>query len=136
MGTVAGILLTLGVVQMLLPAPPSPFDGNGDGYISNSEFRPFMASLFEQADANADGIADQSELNSLHTALRPSLAQAITITFRIIKLDRERDGKLSKDEVMNPIALDSVFKQLDKNSDQYLARGEGNALAFELLFPN
>lgn len=134
--TVFGILVATGVFMAQLPEIPSPFDGNGDDRIDFPEFRTFMASLFEHGDFNGDGVIDKAELSDLVSDLRPSLAQSITLTFRIIELDQERDGTLSKAEFLNPTALESVFKQFDKNSDGHLTRGEGKEVAFDILFPN
>ena len=132
---VLGVLLTLGVLQILTPAQSSPFDGNGDRGIDRSEFRSFAASVFEQADSNGDGVIDPSEQSTLRVNLRPNLAQSITLMFRIIQVDAVRDGKIAKDELMNVDALASIFDSLDKNGDGILVRNESEELAFEFLFP-
>ena len=101
LGAVFGFVIAIAIVRSLLPPIASPFDGNGDDSIDAGEFRSMMASMFEQIDANGDGIVDQTELSNAHSKLRPSLAQTITMTFRIVKLDKERDVKLSKIEVLD-----------------------------------
>ena len=134
-GVALGVAITLTVAHQFKPPNLSPFDANGDDRISLTEFRAFMASIFEQADSRRDGILDKTEQDEARTKLRPSLAQTITMTFRLVKIDRNRDGELSKSEFLDPESLETMFGQLDKNDDMWLSRGEGDELAFELLFP-
>ncbi len=120
---------------LLTPPIQSPFDANGDNRISYTEFRAFAASLFEQIDSNLDGGLEQTERRVAASQFRPSLSQAITAILRVHRLDRNKDGLISKAEYFDPSSLQTVFDQLDKDHDRSLTRGEGADLAFKLLFP-
>ncbi|HEY2157669.1 MAG TPA: EF-hand domain-containing protein [Isosphaeraceae bacterium] len=97
-------------------------DKNGDGKVSRDEFtgRPAM---FDRVDANKDGYLEAAEVKALVASATKQAAApgAPQPGARIMTMDKNGDGKVSREEYSGPPAL---FDRLDSNSDGFLVRDE------------
>ncbi len=98
-------------------------DKNGDGKVSREEFagRPAM---FERVDANKDGFLVADEVKALvGSASKQGMSTPTGPQpgARIMAMDRNGDGKVSREEFSGAPAL---FDRLDANGDGFLARDE------------
>lgn len=90
------------------------WDTNGDGQVTSDEFSG-PDEHFTQLDQDGNGIIDESEAPApihRHGRMRGDM---------IGHLDKDSDGKISKDEFPSP---DEHFTQLDVNSDGYIDESE------------
>jgi Ca2+-binding EF-hand superfamily protein len=97
-------------------------DKNGDGKVSREEFtgRPAM---FERVDVNRDGFLEAGEVKALvasasKQAAAPAGPQPGS---RIMAMDKDGDGKVSRDEYRGAPAL---FDRLDANGDGFVNKDE------------
>lgn len=105
------VLVSLAIltsVSALAVAAGSPADYNGDGRISQEEFRNQAARAAFAADKNNDGSIDDSEVK-LSDEQRKAM-------------DGNGDGKISVEEFQS--GQMAGFTQLDKNGDGFLDAGE------------
>jgi Ca2+-binding EF-hand superfamily protein len=86
-------------------------DYDGDGRISEEEFRNYTAKEAALADTNGNGILDRSEYEL-------SNAEAAA-------MDANKDGAIQLAEFQ--ASLMEAFKRMDKNGDGYLDAGERRA---------
>jgi len=104
-------------------------DKNGDGKITRDEFGgpPF---LFTRADANGDGVITRDEAEKLPPGPGPGgPAAAAAFRQRVLAMDKNDDGKVSKEEFTGQPGL---FARFDANKDGVLSRDElpgGEAVA-------
>ena len=94
-------------------------DADHDGYLSEDEHRRFIDIGFERGDLNGDGMIDREELTQ--SMVRngggrlpidsPVIRKAVNAFFAIT--DRNRDGLLSKDEVLAMAPLGFTAKDDD-----------------------
>jgi Ca2+-binding EF-hand superfamily protein len=122
------------------PAPPLPgspppdllfrlLDTDGDGRLSAEELRNAIK-LLEKLDKNKDGYIDRFELEQAMggrptppagpPAERPEVNRLVERAFE--EMDRNKDGKISKDEARGPIAEN--FDRIDTNKDGFIDREE------------
>ena len=96
-------------------------DKNGDGKITRDEFTgPDL--LFRRADANGDGVITKDEAEKLPPGPGPGgPAAAAAFAQRILAMDKDGDGKVSKDEFTGQ---PGVFDRFDANKDGILSRDE------------
>ena len=97
-------------------------DKNGDGKISKDEFTgPDL--LFRRADANSDGVITKDEADKFQPGPGPGPGAAAAAAFaqRILAMDKNGDGKVSKDEFTGQ---PGVFDRFDANKDGILSRDE------------
>src|SRR5260370_4301412 len=122
------------------------FDKNQDGVLSKDEAPPGLAKVFDQFDTNNDGKLDKSEIEGMAKFFRqrfgennkkpnpnPGNNPAVEkVVDRLLQqMDTNKDGKISKAEAKDKIAL--FFEQLDTNKDGYLDREELRKAAARFL---
>lgn len=99
-------------------------DKDGDGKVTRTEF-PGRPAMFERVDANKDGVLEASEVKALAGAAKkaaPAPAAAAGMPGgRFKAMDKDGDGKLSKDEYQGPPAF---FGRLDADKDGSLTPAE------------
>ena len=94
-------------------------DKNGDGKLSKDEFAgPPQA--FDRLDSDKDGFVTMPEAARIMRQRRRS-ARAGPMGERLRAMDKNKDGKISKDEFIGPAAL---FERLDRNSDGFISTDE------------
>jgi Ca2+-binding EF-hand superfamily protein len=107
------------------------YDKDGDGYLSREEAPPFLRPQFDKADQNKDGKLDRQEIAAVLRVLRQRFAAKLpaansaeveAIYQRLLKLDSDGDGKISRAEAKGPLA--KQFEKLDTNKDGYLDKSE------------
>jgi Ca2+-binding EF-hand superfamily protein len=107
------------------------YDKNGDGYLSREELPPFLRPQFDKLDRNKDGKLDRQEIAATQRLLQrfraaklpaANSAEVEQIYQRLLKLDADGDGKISRAEAKGPLA--KQFDKLDTNKDGYLDRSE------------
>jgi Ca2+-binding EF-hand superfamily protein len=101
-------------------------DANKDSKVSRDEFAK-MLTLFDALDTNHDGELSQEELNGLFRAINTAANEAqnqatggVDVTNLFTKFDKNKDGKLTADEVTD----ERTFKALDLNKDGSVTRDE------------
>ena len=122
-------------------------DRNGDGKISKGEAPAQLAEYFDAIDANSDGAIDveeakvmadyannqQSETQSKTMEFDPS--EEATAEKLMAALDKNADGKISKEEAMGPIK--DYFDSIDSNQDRSVDLKEARAgLEYSKQFGN
>lgn len=88
-------------------------DANNDGRITHEELVAYRTKLFEAADTNKDGVLDSAEM-AAHMRAR----MAKRIAARLAAFDKNKDGKLTLDEV--PAPARRHFWRADANLDGVL----------------
>jgi len=94
-------------------------DKNGDGKVSRDEFTG-QPGVFDRLDADKDGFVTQKEIPGNAAGGAPAPDRAM-MTQRFKAMDKDGDGKVSKDEFMGPTQL---FERLDSNSDGFVSPDE------------
>jgi len=94
-------------------------DMNHDGKVTRQEARTAETARFKALDLNKDGMVTATE-----AATARQQRQAKRQADRFAKLDKNKDGRLSKEEVRMPPAR---FQQLDQNRDGFLSQSEFSA---------
>jgi Ca2+-binding EF-hand superfamily protein len=86
-------------------------DANGDGAVTREEFTQARAKLFERLDRNEDGFWTKDDTPRL-VARR---GRGERIGQALIALDKDGDGKVSREEFVNTPGL--MFARADRNGD-------------------
>ena len=108
------------------------FDTDKDGRISKDEMRAGTDKLFAEADTNKDGFISKEEMAAHHKAMHDQMHERMQdkMQERWKAADKDGDGALSKAEVdaakMNRLSRD--FDKLDKNKDGKLSPDEIRAM--------
>jgi Ca2+-binding EF-hand superfamily protein len=95
-------------------------DKNNDGKVSKDEFAG-PAQLFERLDANSDGFVTMQEVARMYREGANPPAGRGAMGDRLRAMDKNNDGKVSKDEFAGPAQL---FERLDANSDGFISSDE------------
>lgn len=128
-------------------APPQPagghgqaafmgsYDGNRDGIVTRAEYDAIRKQRFEAGDANRDGVLNEAEYvdefeqrlkqQYFNEGRQPDKAYEGSIKqahVRFAILDRDRDGKLSREEDLT--VADKTFKSADTNGDGVVSRND------------
>jgi Ca2+-binding EF-hand superfamily protein len=97
-------------------------DANGDRVVDRGEVpesgKAAFETLLKNGDSNHDGRLDADEYRRMLGSLRDSIG---AIGNRFNEMDKNGDGKISKDEFMGPPLL---FGRLDANNDGFLSKDE------------
>jgi Ca2+-binding EF-hand superfamily protein len=117
-----------GKLRALSPANPDrlkAMDKDGDGKVSKAEFTGPEA-LFGRIDADKDGFLTQEEAAKFVAANPGAGAGAPMILERLRAMDKDGDGKVSKDEFTGP---EPMFARLDADKDGFITREEAAKFA-------
>ncbi|MBU1215340.1 MAG: EF-hand domain-containing protein [Gammaproteobacteria bacterium] len=102
-------------------------DKNGDGAVSLKEFSTFHAERFKAMDTNKDGKVTSEELDGLHQGMRSQMKSMRHMSFEQMfdAADTDQDGALSKAEAEKgmPI-LFARFDENDANKDGKITKDE------------
>jgi len=96
-------------------AGPARMDADGDGRISQSEWKG-NPEAFRRLDANNDGYISRDEIGHGRGQAQGARGQA-----NLRKLDTNNDGRISGDEWKGP---QQAFDRMDSNHDGYITREE------------
>ena len=111
-----------------MPPAFSKFDKNGDGRISRDEAREGSDRMFNDIDTNKDGFISKEEMQAhhkiMHDEFRESMREKMRDHWK--SADKDGDGSLSRTEVeaahMKRLSRD--FDKLDTNKDGKLSADE------------
>ncbi|MCF7221095.1 EF-hand domain-containing protein [Marilutibacter chinensis] len=109
------------------PHRMAKLDSNGDGSIDRNEAAaaPRLAGHFDRLDANGDGRLDASERPARHARHRDGRGHGRHGGLaRIVALDTDQDGRISKVEAAEAPRLAGRFDDMDGNRDGYIVRSE------------
>ncbi len=108
------------------------FDTDKDGRLSKDEMRAGIDKVFTEADTNKDGFVSKEEMTAQHKAMHQKMHERMRdkMQERWKAADKDGDGALSKAEVdaakMHHLSRD--FDKLDKNKDGKLSSDEVRAM--------
>ncbi|MBI1361220.1 MAG: signal transduction protein [Alphaproteobacteria bacterium] len=97
-------------------------DANHDGAVTRAEFMTYRATQFDRLDRNHDGCFTPGDIPQ-RLAKRVTARTGVDPDQMISMLDKDGDGKVSKDEFVNGPTM--LFDRVDAN-------GEGKVTADEL----
>lgn len=107
-----------------MPPMFSQFDTNKDGRISQQEAHEGTARMFKEVDTNKDGFISKEEMQAHHKAMHEKHSEMMREKWKAA--DKDGDGALSRAEVdaANMPMLARDFDKLDKNKDGKLTQDE------------
>lgn len=107
-----------------MPTMFNQFDKNKDGQVSREEAREGMDSLFTEIDSNKDGLISKDEMQAHHKEMHEKMGSIMREKWKAA--DKDGDGALSRAEVDagNLPRLARDFDKLDTNKDGKLSADE------------
>jgi len=113
-------------------------DKDGDGKVTKEELPEPMQRVLQRGDANGDGAIDREEAEELVEQLRrdrpeggaggPGGPGGEGFVERVMKLDRDGDGKVTKDE-MPEWMRERILERADANGDGAIDKEEAEKMA-------
>lgn len=99
-------------------------DSNGDGKISRDEASqkaPSLAANFDTVDSNKDGFLSKAEIWEAQAKMNEAVHEANQrFSQALQKADKNKDGKLSREEAQSLPRMAKHFDQIDVNKDGFL----------------
>lgn len=107
-----------------MPPMFSQFDTDKDGRISQQEVQDGTARMFKEIDTNKDGFISKEEMQAHHKAMHEKRGEMMRDKWKTA--DKDGDGALSRAEVdaAKMTMLARNFDKLDKNKDGKLTPDE------------
>ena len=128
------ILVACSLVFWALPAAFAGPDGDkhfkmmdtdGDGKISRAEHAAVAKQMFDQCDANHDGIVTAAEMDAATARKGETPAKDDkTAAEKIQMIDQNGDGQLTTAE--HAAGSEKMFAKMDKDGDGFLSKAECN----------
>jgi Ca2+-binding EF-hand superfamily protein len=101
-------------------------DADGDGRISRAEHAAGARKMFDQSDANRDGVVTAAEMDAAALARGEKTSRDDKSSAEKIKvIDQDGDGRLSLAE--HEAGTERMFAAMDKDADGFLSREENEA---------
>ncbi|ATF19100.1 EF-hand domain-containing protein [Phaeobacter gallaeciensis] len=94
-------------------------DTNGDGQVTKAEMKGLREARFATADANGDGKLTLAEMEAAAQARAKTRAAAM-----LERMDADKDGALSLDELPKPRRAGKMFDRVDANDDGAISKEE------------
>ncbi|MFV1527891.1 MULTISPECIES: EF-hand domain-containing protein [unclassified Phaeobacter] len=102
-------------------------DTNGDGQVTRSEMEGLREARFAAADADGDGKLTLAEMEKAAEARAKTRAAAM-----LERMDANKDGALSLDELPKPRRIGKMFDRADANDDGAISKDEFEAARAKL----
>lgn len=123
-------LLTLAIFAQSAHAAPATqmaafdaIDANGDGYITSAEVKAYRERIFAIRDLDHDGVVSRDELETPAPNGAPAMDAEDAIGFLQV-YDKNADGRVSHDEMLQGQKFMPYVDSLDLNGDHRLDRSE------------
>ncbi|MHC4450556.1 MAG: EF-hand domain-containing protein [Planctomycetota bacterium] len=113
-------------VRVQVEATLKRLDKNGDGKISGDEIPTKGGAFWKRMDRNQDGEIDAVELTAAFEARGGGRDRGNNMGKRILKMDADKDGKVSQAEWKGPA---DAFARFDGDKDGFLTKKEIDAVA-------
>ena len=97
-------------------------DADGDGSITQAEMVAFGAGRMAEADSDGDGFLSQAELVEMGRKRAEEHA-----TRMIERMDSDKDGKLSAEEMADGSRGQKMFERIDADKDGAITKAEFDA---------
>ncbi|MDB6169167.1 MAG: hypothetical protein JWM88_2031 [Verrucomicrobia bacterium] len=98
-------------------------DTDGDGRISRAEHAAGAKKMFDEMDANHDGVVTADEMDARHERKSDGPAHAeMSAAEKIKVIDQDGDGKLTAAE--HAAGSEAMFAKMDTDGDGYLTKTE------------
>ena len=102
-------------------------DANGDHMVSKEEYDAYYAKIFDELDANHDGVVDATEWAGPTKASKLDLttggySRELRSMKMMAKIDTKGDHKITKEEFL--AFHDAVFAAMDKKGDGQITANE------------
>jgi Ca2+-binding EF-hand superfamily protein len=102
-------------------------DANGDGQISEAEFKQARDTLFTRLDHNGDGYLTKDDTPRRLTLRSNGDSNGARMTEALSRMDKDGDGRISRSEFVN--GPSKLFSAADSNHDGVVDAHELQALS-------